>query len=111
MTGYYHRILKSPSLYPLGTFWLIAMGIIPAIVADWIKMESGLIILTGVALVLVLIAEHRDTLVLAHSVTEVHELVNSETDRLVNRITELTALLELNRIHVPAQPYREEIGS
>ena len=95
-------VLQSPATYPLGTFYLGAIFVIPSAVAGRIQPSTALIILTGMLLLLVLISFRK-------GLAEVHDLVNSTNTRLVRRITQLTATLVENNIPVPEEPDPEDI--
>jgi len=97
-------LLRSPSTYPLATFWLIAMVIVPLTVADTIQLNTTLIILTGAALILVVVASHKATVALRVDVEQVHTLVNSQHDDLVARVSQLIDALEVGGVAVPQDP-------
>lgn len=74
MKTYLVQIIRSASFYPLGIFWVISMGIVPSIVANWIDLDTGLLVLTATAGILILIANHRDTMDLRNDI----DVVNSK---------------------------------
>lgn len=79
MKAYLFSVIRSASFYPLGIFWLISMGVVPSIVAEWVDLDMGLLVLTVTAGVLVLIANYRDTTALRKDLLVVHsQLVTIE---------------------------------
>jgi hypothetical protein len=101
MTSYLMRLVRSPSTYPLATFWLAAMVIVPLTVADIVNLDTGLILLTSTALFLIVIAMRRATIGLRADVEQVHILVNSQHDDLVKRVSQLIKALEMGGVAVP----------
>lgn len=119
---YVQRVFHNSSLYPLGTFWLIAMAIVPSAMAGWIDLPHALVFLAITALMLLLITDRRDTQLkrdndlkagadLSSQVEVVHELVNSNNSRMERRIDQLTKALQDRGIKVPEQPPKEDDGS
>lgn len=90
-------VLESPSTQPLLTLWILGGLNTAVMLAGWINVGVGFLILTGIVITLVLAAFRKDLAV-------VHELVNSTNDRMVNRITQLTTALEHSGIEVPTAP-------
>lgn len=87
MKTYIFSVIRSASFYPLGTFWLISMGIIPSIVAKWIELGMGLLILTATAGILILIADYRDTQILRNDVRVIRsQLVTLEESVIITPI-------------------------
>ena len=101
MINYVRHVLHSSSLYPLGTFWLAGMIVVPATMVEWLDHGHAAMILTAVAGVLVLAATRRDDRREARSlrieVGHVIEVVDCQREALEARIAVLTAALRAAR--------------
>lgn len=87
--------------YPYATLWLIAGGVLMAKTAALIDLSSALVILTGLALLVFLIGQRREVRMARAEVAEVHTLVNSQHDDLVDRVAQLIAALRHANVDVP----------
>lgn len=92
-------ILKSPSTYPLSTFWAGAMVVMVARSQSWLTFAAGAAVLAFLALLLILVAFRKDIAV-------VHVLVNSQHDDLVARVQQLTDALVASDTDVPREPQK-----
>ena len=98
---YLMRVLRSPSTYPLATFYAVAMIVVPLTVANVLRVDISLILLTCVAVVLILVANRRLSMVLRDEISQVHTLVNSQHTDLVERVTQLIDALKEGGVAVP----------
>lgn len=72
MRVYSLNLIRSASFYPIGTFWLISMVVLPSIISNWIELDTGLLLLTVTAIALILIAYRRDTVALRKDIRIVY---------------------------------------
>lgn len=91
-------VLESPASWPLLTTWLIGGASFASMSAGYIDAIQTFTIMTASLILLMLIAFRKD-------LAEVHDLVNSTNDRMVNRITQLTTAIENSGNVVPAEPH------
>ena len=101
MTRYTSHVLHSASLYPLGTFWLASMIVIPLTMIDVLEHGHAAVILTIMAALLVLIADRRDTNALRHEVDHVANVVDCQREGLETRIQILTDALLAAGLPIP----------
>lgn len=67
------NVLRSPATYPLTVFWAIAMVVVPMVVAAWLSLNTGLILLSAAALILIVVSY---MVPLRTEVAEMHALVD-----------------------------------
>lgn len=97
------EIGESPSTYPLSTFWLVAIIAVFGLGTGWWSLGTGMVILTGALIFLVVVAFRKD-------IQQVHVLVNSQHDDLLERVTQLTDLLKESGVPVPYPRTKEGSG-
>lgn len=94
MNRYVKHVVHNSSLYPLGTFWLAAMVVVPLTFTELLSHAHGAVILSLTALFLLLVTDRRDehnrTAALRDQVTEVHDLVVDRADSQDAKIDHLT---------------------
>jgi len=96
VTNLAHRIIKSPSTYPLSTLWLGGIVLLLAINQEWIHIGPAFAAFGFLTIVLIMVAFRRD-------IREVHTLVNSQHDDLVARVQQLTEALVSSNTQVPPE--------
>lgn len=92
-------LLQTPSLYPVTACYLSAVTVIMLVTQGWLSGEFGVLVLGIVSVLIVLVQMQRD-------LNTVHHLVNSYTDKLDDRITQLTDTLTDAGVQVPDEPTR-----
>jgi hypothetical protein len=85
------------------------MAVILFIGNGWFKVDTGVIVLTMVAAMLILQADYRNTMILRSQVEHVQHLVNSNNDRLMDRINQLIQALTDHNIQVPDESDAEVV--
>jgi hypothetical protein len=127
LVRYVRHLMRSSSLYPVWTFWLACVIVVPATGAEWITHGEALVFLGIVALILVVIADRRDahheaaevaadlkketqavSAELSGKVAEVHDLVNHASDVQEARILQLIEVIQTHGIDVPPPDELEE---
>jgi hypothetical protein len=81
---YLRHVLKNSSLYPIGTFWLFTVLIVPATMLKWLNHGHAMIFMTFVAMSLLIAADRRDmkaaNAALEAQLAEVRTLVVERSD-------------------------------
>lgn len=120
LVRYMRHLLRSSSLYPVWTFWLACVIVVPATGVEWITHGEAVVFLGIVALILVLIADKRDahqeavevaaelkketravSAELSGKVAQVHDLVNSASEAQDARIQQLIEVIQTHGLDVP----------
>lgn len=107
LVRFMRHLAHSSSLYPIGTFWLIACAVVPADFAQWITHTTAVLILTVTAGVLVLAAarrdDRRDAAALRADVGHVAGVVDAQRDQLEARIRVLESAMLAAGVPIPGQ--------
>jgi hypothetical protein len=123
LVRYTRHLLHTGSLYPVMTFWLVICIAITATWKEWISHGEAIVLLFVTALILIIVADKRDTrhevavvaadlkketqavsAELSGKVAEVHELVNHASDLQDARIQQLIEVIKVHGIVVPPPP-------
>ena len=108
---YILQLLHNSALQPVMTFWMACCVVIPLMWAEWLNHWAGVGVLGFVAIMMVVLADRRDSrresIVLAEKVDVVKNLVNGTSEAQERRIIQLTIIIEAHGIHVPDAPRKE----
>lgn len=93
---------------PLTTMYIIASVVLVALVSEKIEVAHALIVLTVMFFFLLVLGLHRENKIEAKIVKveldNIHTLVNSQHDELVDRVEQLIAALQTADVDVPIAP-------
>jgi len=108
LVQYMRHVAHSSSLYPIGTFWLIACVVVPLGIAAGTGPWPMVVALTVVAGVLTLAAslrdDRRETALLRTEVGHVASTVDAQREALEARIMVLTEALRAAGVPIPSDP-------
>ena len=94
VAAYVLQVLRSTSFYPLTTFWIGAMIIIALSINDILLSSHAFLSISVLAMVLILIANNKETVAMKKEVSTVYTFVTDQHDDLVKRVIQLLETLE-----------------
>lgn len=98
-------VWRSVLARPLTTLYILASLIIVGASAGWLDRNLAVAVLTFMFLILITLGLHRENRIVAEAtneqLSEIHVLVNSQHDDLVERVEQLIQALTDNEVTVP----------
>lgn len=110
MMRYLRTLAAAPATAPISTFWFASMLGSISVALGYAERPVVLVVLTGIAVLLAVVSDHRVTMSLRKDVEVVHGLINSQHTDLVDRIDQLTNTLNAAGVAVPPDPRKAETG-
>jgi len=98
------RVRSSVLFYPLTTFYCAAVLATVGVAQRWFRLDVSIVALTVFAVLLLLLNIRKQVL-------DVHQLVNSQRDDLVERVEQLIDALHTAGVDVPGEPHGRGTGT